>query len=72
MQPNTETRCKYSQCNQIQKHSVNTHNATKYRKPLQMLKTQPNTETHCKYSQCNQIQKHAANTHNATKHKNTQ
>jgi len=57
-QPNTETHCKNSQLNQIQKHTAITHNST-------------DIETHCKYSQLNQIQKHAANTHNTTKYRNT-
>lgn len=34
MLPNTETRCKCSQCNQIQKHAAKTHNTTKYRNTL--------------------------------------
>ncbi len=61
-QPNTEMRCKYSQCNQIKKHTVNsqqnlqkcaanTHNVTKYRNMMQILTTLPNTEKHCTYSQ---------------------
>ncbi len=57
MQPNTETR-------------TNIHNATKYRKTMQILTMQTNTETHYKYTQCNPIQKCTANAHIATKYKN--
>jgi len=82
MQPNTETRCKYSRTTKY-RNTLQTHNATKYRITLQILTgqpntetlckltTQPNTESRCKYSQCNEIQKCAANTHNATKYRNT-
>ncbi len=45
MQPNSEKCCKYSQCNQIQKRAAKTHNATKFRKMLQILTMQTNTET---------------------------
>ncbi len=38
-QPNTETFCKYSQHNHIQKRAANTHKTTKYRNVLQILKT---------------------------------
>ncbi len=54
-QPNTHTRCKYSQHNQIHTRAV--------------FATQPNTHTRCKYSQHNQTQKRSANTHNTTKQK---
>ncbi len=70
-QPNTETRCRYSQCNQIQKRTADTHNATNTETHCRSSQCQPNiemcwntttlhTETHCWYSQCNQIQKRTA------------
>ncbi len=55
-QPNTETCCKYSQHNQIQKRVANA--------------IQTNTEMCCKYAQNNRIQKHTTNMHNASKYRN--
>jgi len=51
MKLNTEMHSKYTECNQIQKCTANTHNGTKYRIVPQIHTMKPNTEMCRKYTQ---------------------